>query len=222
MPTHPNNGRTSSGNGNRRWRPEEEPPNRHRGDDRFWEDRTERGLVDDREDRDLMRPRARFVEPDRSYHPHDQGYPGTFEERSRELEHDHDHPHEETYAGPRGYGYSDGDRPLVRGHRLGMLGGSQLRAYQGERPHGHRGKGPMNFQRSDERIREVVCEILTDDDRIDASNVEVMVKGGEVTLSGMVEDRIQKRLAEDVIEAVGGVTDIQNQLRISGDRRRRM
>jgi osmotically-inducible protein OsmY len=78
----------------------------------------------------------------------------------------------------------------------------------------HTGKGPVGFQRSDERIRELVCEALTDDGEIDASRIEVSVKGGEITLTGAIEDRRMKRLAEDCVEAVPGVKDVHNQLRI--------
>jgi hypothetical protein len=79
---------------------------------------------------------------------------------------------------------------------------------------GHRGKGPQGYQRSDERVREHVCEVLTHDDRVDASNIEVAVKNGEVTLSGTVNDRATKRLAEDCIEDISGVKDIQNNIRV--------
>jgi osmotically-inducible protein OsmY len=78
----------------------------------------------------------------------------------------------------------------------------------------HAGKGPVGFQRSDERIRELVCEALTDDGEVDASGIEVSVKGGEVTLTGAIEDRRMKRLAEDCVEAVPGVKDVHNQLRV--------
>lgn len=79
---------------------------------------------------------------------------------------------------------------------------------------GHRGKGPSGYTRSDERIRESVCEALADDDRVDASNIEVTVKAGEVILTGTVEDRMQKRMAEECIENLSGVKDVQNQLRV--------
>lgn len=81
----------------------------------------------------------------------------------------------------------------------------------------HRGKGPLNYMRSDERIREQICEALTDDHHVDASHIDVVVKNGEVTLSGTVEDRRQKRLAEDIAERCGGVKDISNQLKIGNN-----
>jgi hypothetical protein len=42
----------------------------------------------------------------------------------------------------------------------------------------------------------------------------VQVRNGEVTLTGMVDDRRQKRMAEDTVESVPGVKDVQNQLRV--------
>ncbi|HEY0787114.1 MAG TPA: BON domain-containing protein [Thermoanaerobaculia bacterium] len=76
------------------------------------------------------------------------------------------------------------------------------------------GRGPKGYQRSDERIREEVSERLTDDDRIDASGIELAVANGEVTLAGTVESRRMKRLAEDLAESVRGVRDVHNQLRV--------
>jgi osmotically-inducible protein OsmY len=55
---------------------------------------------------------------------------------------------------------------------------------------------------------------LTDDWYIDASDVEVSVNNGIVTLSGRVESRAEKRRAEDIASLVSGVTDVANQLRI--------
>lgn len=75
------------------------------------------------------------------------------------------------------------------------------------------GKGPKNFRRSDERIREDVCQRLTDHPAVDASEIEVTVQDGEVTLIGSVEDRRMKRLAEDVAGEVPGVRDVHNQIR---------
>src|SRR5438045_2276073 len=43
---------------------------------------------------------------------------------------------------------------------------------------GHRGKGPQNWKRPDERIHETVNEVLTDHDHIDATHIEVTVVDG--------------------------------------------
>jgi hypothetical protein len=78
----------------------------------------------------------------------------------------------------------------------------------------HRGRGPKGYRRSDERIREDVSDRLTDDSWLDASNIEVSVDDGEVTLSGSVDSRDAKRRAEDLAERVSGVGDVQNQLKV--------
>lgn len=77
------------------------------------------------------------------------------------------------------------------------------------------GRGPKGYRRSDERIREDVCERLTEDWRIDASDVEVTVNNGEVTLAGAVQTREEKRAAEDLLEQISGVRDVHNNLRVS-------
>jgi osmotically-inducible protein OsmY len=78
----------------------------------------------------------------------------------------------------------------------------------------HRGRGPKNYARSDERVREDINDRLSDDSWIDASEIEVQVKDGEVTLSGQVERREDKRRAEDLAEQVSGVKHVQNNLRV--------
>ena len=84
-------------------------------------------------------------------------------------------------------------------------------------PGGHRGKGPVGYTRSDNRIKESVSEALADDDHVDATHIEVVVKNGEVLLTGLVEDRWQSRRAEDLIVELPGVKDVQNQLRLRGN-----
>ena len=78
----------------------------------------------------------------------------------------------------------------------------------------HRGRGPSDYTRSDERIREDVNDRLTDDPHIDASTINVQIKSGEITLSGTVKNRNDKRHAEDLAESVSGVKHVQNNLRV--------
>jgi osmotically-inducible protein OsmY len=80
----------------------------------------------------------------------------------------------------------------------------------------HRGRGPKNYRRSDERIKEDVNDRLSDDYYVDASEVEVMVSNTEVTLTGTVNSREDKRRAEDIAESVSGVTNVENRLRVKG------
>ena len=77
-----------------------------------------------------------------------------------------------------------------------------------------RGRGPKNYRRSDERLRELVSERLEDHEAIDASDMEVAVRDGIVTLTGTVDSRRTKRLAEDVALITPGVLDVQNALKI--------
>lgn len=78
----------------------------------------------------------------------------------------------------------------------------------------HRGKGPKGYQRSDDRIREDVHDRLADDSFIDASDIEVIVLNGEVTLNGTVDRRSDKRRAEDLCESITGVKNVENRLRV--------
>jgi hypothetical protein len=96
----------------------------------------------------------------------------------------------------RGYGYDvGGERP-------------------GWRQPDHRGRGPRGYKRSDQRIQEDVNDRLTDDPRLDASEIQVQVSEGEVTLTGNVESRADRRRAEDIAESISGVRYVMNNLRV--------
>jgi osmotically-inducible protein OsmY len=76
------------------------------------------------------------------------------------------------------------------------------------------GRGPKNWRRSDDRIREDICETLERNPRVDASEIEVDVKDGIVTLRGAVDNRRTKRYAEECIETCSGVKDVRNELSV--------
>jgi osmotically-inducible protein OsmY len=78
----------------------------------------------------------------------------------------------------------------------------------------HRGRGPKNYTRADDRIRDDVNDALTDDSMLDASGIEVKVSNGEVTLSGHVASKQAKRRAEDCADDISGVKHVQNNLRV--------
>ena len=80
------------------------------------------------------------------------------------------------------------------------------------------GRGPRGYQRSDDRIRENVCDRLADDPWVDAADIEVAVRAGEVTLAGNVRERSDKRRVEDVIENVSGVREVHNNLHVGTNR----
>jgi hypothetical protein len=81
----------------------------------------------------------------------------------------------------------------------------------------HRGRGPKDYRRSDERIHEDVNDRLTDAHDLDATAITVQVKDGEVTLNGQVDSKFAKRRAEDVADIVPGVRHVQNNLRATRD-----
>jgi hypothetical protein len=76
------------------------------------------------------------------------------------------------------------------------------------------GLGPKGYRRSDERIHEEVSDRLMTHPDVDASDIEVVVAAGIVTLDGTVEDRHQKRIAEFIADDVVGVDDVRNQLKV--------
>ena len=90
----------------------------------------------------------------------------------------------------------------------------EQRRHEGQRG-AYSGKGPRGYQRSKERIHEDVCDRLTYDDRLDASEIDVKVDENEVILSGTVTTREEKRRAEDIAESIPGVRNVQNRLRIA-------
>jgi osmotically-inducible protein OsmY len=59
-----------------------------------------------------------------------------------------------------------------------------------------------------------VCDRLSHDWTLDASEIEVTVSNGEVTLAGTIGDRSQKFRAERIADSVSGVHEIHNQLRV--------
>jgi hypothetical protein len=178
-----------------------------RGGSEYWQDRQ------DRPDRGI----------DRGYDERQRGYPGGYSQSWQGSQ----------SSGPNWQGWHGGREGMGSHPRIGDqgytsfkggsagaestgMGGRYPQGY-GEQPHPvaiHRGKGPIGYTRSDERIREQVCEALSDDPYIDASHIEVVVKNGEVILTGAVDDRQTKRAAEELVENCPGVKDVQNQLRV--------
>ena len=79
----------------------------------------------------------------------------------------------------------------------------------------YRGVGPKGYVRSDERVQEEICEMLTRHSSIDASDIEVDVRNGEVTLSGQVPERRMRLLAEHVADRCHGVKDIHNKIKVA-------
>lgn len=108
------------------------------------------------------------------------------------------------------FGYED---PSWAVPQMGRAGGSTVRRYS-EPGEGFEGVGPRNYARSDDRIREDVCDEISDDGEIDARDVDIEVKDREVTLTGTVPERYMKHRAEDIADSCRGVTDVHNRIRV--------
>lgn len=99
--------------------------------------------------------------------------------------------------------------PLIRGREIRR---SRANAPAPQVRPDYRGRGPRGYRRSNETIREDVSEALYRSSEVDASDIEVFVSEGHVTLKGTVMNREQKKLAEATIENLAGVDDVFNEL----------
>jgi osmotically-inducible protein OsmY len=122
--------------------------------------------------------------------------------------------HEQNYGQSGQYGSGEGSQyeQFPQGSQVSHTQWAQGSQY-GQRGQ-FSGRGPKGYRRSDDRIKEDINERLTQDPYIDAWEIDVQVSGGEVTLTGTVDDRNSKRRAEDIVESISGVIDVQNQIRV--------
>jgi hypothetical protein len=115
-------------------------------------------------------------------------------------------PGSSRYGTPPGGGWQP-NRPYDQRQRFDQRGG-----YGAGRFSGH---GPRGYQRSDDRIRDDVCELLTRHGDIDAREMDVEVRDATVFLRGTADSGRTRRLAEELVEEIPGVRDVQNELRVS-------
>ncbi|KYF65178.1 BON domain-containing protein [Sorangium cellulosum] len=119
-------------------------------------------------------------------------------------------PEEAWSDGPylgEGHDRRESGRSALEGvsHTLGAIGDRVRSAF---------GRGPKGYKRSDARIQEDICEMLSYRNDIDVSDVTVEVQSNEVTLEGTVPQRNHKRIIEQVAESVRGVEDVHNRIRV--------
>lgn len=107
-------------------------------------------------------------------------------------------------GGYSGGGYSGGSSGGYSGQ--GQGGRSQQRADR---------KGPKGYTRSDERVKEDLCERLTDAYDLEVENVTIEVKDGKVSISGTVPERHMKHRIEDIASTCSGVKDVENNVRVA-------
>lgn len=91
----------------------------------------------------------------------------------------------------------------------------QHKQLKSSRQGGHYGKGPKNYRRSDASILDEANEALYESYEVDATNIEVQVKDGIITLTGTAVDRHSKKEAEACVENIDGVVDVRNELKLA-------
>jgi hypothetical protein len=135
-------------------------------------------------------------------------------------------PSSQNIGGSQGYG-GQGFEPqqsasgMYGGQQSGGTWGGQMGGGYGSSTYGGRSgqrssirRGPKGYERSDERLKEDICERMYTSTECDTSEVSVDVKSGVVTFEGTVEDRRSKYMLEEMVDNVPGVKDVDNRLRI--------
>lgn len=72
--------------------------------------------------------------------------------------------------------------------------------------------GPKGYQRSDQRMREDICDELMKTGHIDSSEVTVEVTAAKAILAGTVPERWMKHAIEDLADHCPGVQDVENRI----------
>jgi hypothetical protein len=110
----------------------------------------------------------------------------------------------------------DDDRDDEHGalYHLGRRIGEAVGDWFGTTERHQRPAGPRGYHRSDERIRDQICERLSYARHLDVSDVSVDVKDGVVSLSGTVNNRSQKYYIEELVDATYGVSEVNNEIRV--------
>ena len=125
----------------------------------------------------------------------------------------------ESYGSSSGYGSPESDRYGVGGYQgtsfVSPADTQQSHAGMGRQSYS--GMGPKNYTRSDERLTEDLCERLTMDHDIDASDIEVKVAQGTATLEGTVSQRWMKHRAEDLADGCPGVRSVENRIKVQSE-----
>ena len=218
------------------WFGDDEAERRRRRDER--RDPDTMHYRDDRNDNDrsrYSRNRVRNLDDDRSNRGGmSRDYYGRDDSSSRDMMSRDYYGRDQDYRGSGdndgGYGGSDygsGGRERSMGSNQSSYAATVARGYDQDGSNwnrnpntdgyeSHFGKGPKNDQRSKERNQERVSDMLHDDHDLDASDIDVSTDdSGEVTLSGTVSSRMDKRRAEDCAYRVRSVRHVQNNITIS-------
>jgi len=75
------------------------------------------------------------------------------------------------------------------------------------------GIAPRSYQRSDESLLEAISEALTWSPDVDATDITIAVKNGDVILSGTVPDRTMIYIVDELLEEIYGIKNIDNHIK---------
>lgn len=79
----------------------------------------------------------------------------------------------------------------------------------------HSQRDQQGYRRSDERIREIITDLIEAEKSIDGRDVDVRVHNGEVSVRGYVPDDDARRKIQTIIDRVPGIRDVSNSLRVN-------
>jgi len=94
-------------------------------------------------------------------------------------------------------------------------GEAQFRQERQEEQRGGNERRIGQRRRPDAALAQELQEILSKDPELDATEIEVEVEGGAVTLRGEVDSSDARLLAEELVESVSGVREVHNVLKVA-------
>ena len=118
--------------------------------------------------------------------------------------------------------WDDGDAQWPEGHpfdarteRFGGMGRAAASPSAREPAPPNARRMARAYRRTDERIRDDVCERLSHSNEVDPTDVTVAVRDGVVTLEGSVPVRPMRYALEDIAARCLGVIDVDNRVRVT-------
>lgn len=81
-------------------------------------------------------------------------------------------------------------------------------------PGPYSGLGPVNYDSAGDPLGQEVYERLAQHGHVDATHIEIVIDSGEVLLEGFVDSETTKRLVEEAVQNLEGVSGVQNLLQV--------
>jgi osmotically-inducible protein OsmY len=74
--------------------------------------------------------------------------------------------------------------------------------------------GDAGSKLNDQKIKEIVSDVLLHSHEVDASEIEIDVQDGVVTMNGYISSKGMLKVAEDLVGSIPCVEDVFTQLKI--------